>query len=105
MSLFNAISGATWLPCAAHKIQIAINNAWKNGGALPLLDKCRRISRMFKNKDAVAGTLAKSQEDMGVDSIKPITMNATRWHSRYEMTKHHQPLHHKPWPASRTHQA
>ncbi|KAG0315915.1 hypothetical protein BGZ99_007170 [Dissophora globulifera] len=42
---------------------------------------------MFKNKDAIAGTPAKSQEDMGVDSIKPITMNETGWKSRYEMTK------------------
>ncbi|KAG0293179.1 hypothetical protein BGZ98_002281, partial [Dissophora globulifera] len=40
-----------------------------------------------KNKDAIAGTLAKSQEDMGLDNIKPITMNETRWNSRYEMTK------------------
>jgi hypothetical protein len=87
MSLFRGISGATWLPCAAHKVQIAINNAWRDGGALPLLDKRRRISRMFKNKDAVADALAKSQKNIGVDNIKPITMNETRWNSRYEMTK------------------
>lgn len=87
MALFSGISGATWLPCAAHKVQIAINNAWKEGGALPLLDKCRNISRMFKNKDAVADQLAKSQQSAGVDDIKPITMNETRWNSRYEMIK------------------
>lgn len=42
MALFSSISGATWLPCAVHKVQIAINNAWSEGGALPLLDKCRK---------------------------------------------------------------
>lgn len=84
---FRKTSRAPWFPCAAHKVQIAINNAWRDGGALPLLDKCRKISRMFKNKDAVADHLAKSQKDSGIDNIKPITMNETRWNSRYEMTK------------------
>jgi hypothetical protein len=87
MSEFRDISGAIWFPCAAHKVQIAINNAWRDGGALPLLDKCRRISRMFKNKDAIGDALAKSQKNIGVNNIKPITMNKTRWNSRYEMTK------------------
>ena len=52
-----------------------------------MLDKCRKISRMFKNKDAVADRLAKSQQTAGADDIKPITMNETRWNSRYEMIK------------------
>ncbi|KAG9062351.1 hypothetical protein KI688_005266 [Linnemannia hyalina] len=60
MSLFNGTSGATWLPCVAHKLQIAINNAWNKGEALSLVDKCKRITRMFKNKGALADTLARS---------------------------------------------
>ncbi|KAF9543497.1 hypothetical protein EC957_000858 [Mortierella hygrophila] len=87
MAFFSGISGATLSPCAAHKVQIAINNARGEGGALPLLDKFRRISRMFKNKDVVADRLAKSQQTAGADDIKPITMNETRWNSRFEMIK------------------
>jgi hypothetical protein len=42
---------------------------------------------MFKNKDAVADALAKRQKNIGVDNIKPITMNETRWNSHYETAK------------------
>ncbi|KAG0012197.1 hypothetical protein BGZ80_000140 [Entomortierella chlamydospora] len=87
MALFSGIPGAKWLPCAVHKVKITINNAWKEGGALPLLDKYKNIPRMFKNRDAVADQLAKSQQTAAADDIKPITMNETRWNSRYEMVK------------------
>ncbi|KAF9403937.1 hypothetical protein BGZ76_007165 [Entomortierella beljakovae] len=89
MELYSEISKSsiTWLPCAAHKIQIAINKAWVAGGAEPLLEKCQKISVLFKNKEYLANRLARVQRDAEEDELKPVTMGTTRWNSKYEMVK------------------
>ncbi|KAF9168813.1 hypothetical protein BGX20_011222 [Mortierella sp. AD010] len=68
-------------------IQITINNAWKDEGAGPLLEKCQKISKLFKNKDFLANRLAKSQKNAEEGELEPVSMGTTRWNSRYEMTK------------------
>ncbi|KAG0271333.1 hypothetical protein BGZ96_005849, partial [Linnemannia gamsii] len=86
MQLFGRDTGATWLPCASHCIQLAINKAWKDGKAEELLNKCNDIAKIFKSKGAVSGYLQhlqKSQQRQLTTKLK----NDTRWNSRYEMLK------------------
>jgi hypothetical protein len=86
MELFGAETGASWLPCASHTIQICIRKAWEEGGAVDLLDKCSKIAKVFRHKGSVSNYLKYLQRKQE-SALKPILENDTRWNSRHEMAK------------------
>ncbi|KAF9929836.1 hypothetical protein BGZ65_005618 [Modicella reniformis] len=76
MHLFSRHITIEWIPCSAH-IQLCIHKAInKTSAAKALLDKCQKISTLFKNSGAALRLLNKE-----------LPGNATRWNSHFTMAE------------------
>lgn len=53
-------TGAAWIPCSAHKMQLCINKALEQTQAKVLLDKCQQLSTFFRNCSAAMAALSKA---------------------------------------------
>lgn len=86
MSMYEDISEVNWIPCASYKIQLCINKALdKTPDAQALIDRCYKISTFYRGGGFSTDLLMKHQRRLYDKSFKLLSMNATRWNSRYTM--------------------
>lgn len=69
--------------CAAHSLQLCINNALKTDMITELIQKCSKLVRHFKHSNIAMNELHIKQEQLGYTKSSLLQYCKTRWNSIY----------------------
>lgn len=73
------------LTCAAHSIQLAVNNGLQQDGIDTLIQLSSKMVGHFKHYNLAKHALTKMQEQLGLNQLSLIQSCTTRWDSVYMM--------------------
>jgi len=73
------------LTCAAHSIQLAVNNGLQQDGIDKLIQLSSKMVGHFKHSNLAKHALTKMQEQLGLNQLSLIQSCKTRWDSVYMM--------------------
>lgn len=73
------------LTCAAHSIQLAVNNGLQQDGIDTFIQLSSKMVSHFKHSNLAKHALAKMQEQLGLNQLSLIQSCKTRWVSVYMM--------------------
>ncbi|XP_025204441.1 zinc finger BED domain-containing protein 1-like [Melanaphis sacchari] len=73
------------LTCAAHSIQLAVNNGLQQDGIDTLIQLSSKVVGHFKHSNLAKHALTKMQEQLGLNQLSLIQSCKTRWDSVYMM--------------------
>lgn len=90
-NIVNAVTSLSYSPkvysstCAAHSLQLCINNALKADTITELIQKCSKLVGHFKHSNIAMNELHKKQEQLGYTKSSLFQYCKTRWNSIYTM--------------------
>jgi len=84
ISLTN-VSETYELTCAAHSIQLAVNNGLQQNSIDTLIQLSSKMVGHFKHSNLAKHALTKMQEQLGLNQLSLIQSCKTRWDSVYKM--------------------
>ncbi|KAL5233439.1 hypothetical protein ACI65C_000849 [Semiaphis heraclei] len=90
-NIVNAVTSLSYIPevcsstCAAHSLQLCINNSLKTDTITEIIQKCSKLVGHFKHSNVAMNELHKKQEQLGYPKSSLLQYCKTRWNSIYTM--------------------
>ncbi|KAF8910224.1 hypothetical protein BGZ58_005938, partial [Dissophora ornata] len=79
---------ASWLPCAAHVMQLCVNKSISSTPAVDaVLTKCQSISVHFRTFSSAEVLFEVEQKLLGMKPLKFLSVVITRWNSKLDMAR------------------